>query len=88
MNKVEKGILIAGAAAALLMSGSIVARAGDKTGGDMVHCAGINECKGHGACAGNGHACAGKNACKGQGITKTTADDCAKKGGKVVPEEE
>ncbi len=84
MTTRTKGALIAGAAAALFLSGAVTARAEDKAGGDQVVCAGINACKGQGSCAGGGHACAGKNACKGQGHTKTTAADCTAKGGKVV----
>jgi uncharacterized membrane protein len=78
-----KSLLIASAAATLLLSGAIPARAADAAGGDQVMCEGINACKGQGSCAGAGHSCAGKNACKGQGHTKTSAADCQAKGGKV-----
>jgi hypothetical protein len=57
-----KGMLIAGAAATLVLSGTLAARADEKSGGD-VYCSGINSCKGHGACAGAGNSCAGKNGC-------------------------
>ena len=87
MNVSRKGVLIAAAAATLILSGNIAARAADQAGSDMVHCAGINECKGHGSCAGAGHSCAGKNGCKGQGFVKTTKDDCTQKGGKVIEPE-
>jgi hypothetical protein len=79
-----KGFLIATAAATLLLSGTITARADEKAGGDQVICSGINSCKGKGSCAGASNSCAGKNACKGQGHTKTTAAECTAKGGKVV----
>lgn len=79
-----KGMLIAGAAASLVLSGTLTARADEKSGGD-VYCSGINSCKGHGACAGAGNACGGKNGCKGQGVVKSTTKDCEAKGGKVVP---
>jgi hypothetical protein len=79
-----KGMLIAGAAAALFLSGAVTARAEDKAGGDQVACAGINSCKGQGSCAGAGNSCAGQNSCKGKGVTKTTAAECKNKGGKVV----
>ncbi|HJQ84945.1 MAG TPA: hypothetical protein VKA21_12760 [Candidatus Binatia bacterium] len=85
--KAKRGMLIASAAAGLILGGAVVARAGEKAGGDMVHCAGINSCKGQGACSGAGHGCAGKNACKGQGWIDTSKDECAKKGGKVVDDE-
>jgi hypothetical protein len=85
MNKVT-GFLIASAAASLVLSGAVGARAEEgKTGGE-VYCSGINSCKGQGACAGAGHSCGGKNACKGQGIVKTTSKECKEKGGKEVKE--
>lgn len=79
-----KTLLMASAAAALFLAGTVPALAEHEAGGDQVMCSGINACKGQGACAGAGHACAGKNACKGQGMVKTTKGDCAAKGGKVV----
>ena len=83
-TRVGKGILIAGTAAALILSGQVSARADEKTGGE-VHCSGINACKGQGTCAGANNSCQGKNACKGQGVVKvSSAEECAKKGGKVV----
>ena len=82
--RATKGILIASAAATLVLGGAVLARADQKTGGDMVHCSGVNSCKGQGECAGGGHGCAGKNGCKGQGWVELSKDDCAKKGGKVV----
>ena len=80
-----KGMLVASAAASLILGGAGLAlAAGEKAGGDMVHCSGINACKGQGACSGGGHGCAGKNGCKGQGWVESSKEDCAKKGGKVV----
>ena len=87
MTKTNKGVLIAGAAAALFLSGAVSARAAEKAGGDQVTCSGINSCKGQGTCAGGGHSCAGQNACKGQGNIKASAADCKAKGGKVVESE-
>lgn len=81
---VRRGMLIAGAAAALILAGQVSARADEKSGGE-VHCAGINACKGQGACAGTSNSCQGKNECKGKGFVKvSSADECTKKGGKVV----
>jgi hypothetical protein len=84
MDNVGRGILIASAAAALLLTGGVVARATDKVGGE-VHCAGINECRGKGSCAGAENACKAQNSCKGKGyVDVSSAEECIKKGGKVV----
>jgi hypothetical protein len=80
-----KGMLIATTVAGMFVTaGTSLALAGDKKDGEQVVCSGINECKGHGSCAGAGHACAGKNGCKGQGDSKVTRKVCLEKGGKVV----
>ena len=79
-----RGVLIATAAAGLILAGTVTARADEKAGGDKVQCAGVNSCKGQGACGGAGHACAGKNSCKGQGWVEMGKDQCLKQGGKIV----
>ena len=81
----SKGMLIASAAAVLLVSGAVTARAEEKAGGDEVRCAGVNACKGHGVCASAHNECKGKNGCKGQGISMTSAADCKSQGGTVAP---
>lgn len=78
-----KAVLVASAAAVLLISGAVVARA-DEMGGKKVACMGINSCKGHGSCKSAQNDCKGKNGCKGQGKTMTTAEDCKAKGGKMM----
>lgn len=84
MNKITKGGLVAAAAAALVLAGQVAARASDKEGTDIVKCGGVNECKGHGACAGADNACKAQNDCKGKGYEELTRAECAKKGGKVL----
>jgi uncharacterized membrane protein len=84
MKNPIQGALLAAAVATLFAAGGSFAAEESKSAGEEVKCEGINSCKGTGACAGAGHACAGQNACKGHGWTKTTADDCKAKGGKVV----
>jgi hypothetical protein len=78
-----KGTLIAASVAGLFAAGVQPAYAADNDG-EQVMCYGINECKGHGSCAGHGHSCSGKNGCKGQGDSKVTRKDCAAKGGTVT----
>lgn len=51
---------------------------------ELVKCAGINECRGTGACAGQGHDCAGQNECKGQGWVKVAIQACEAEGGTVI----
>jgi hypothetical protein len=76
--------VVAGAAALLIISGAVVARADDSAGA-KVQCMGVNACKGQGACATAKNDCKGKNGCKGQGMVKmSSAKDCTDKGGKVM----
>ncbi len=82
-----KSIVIASAAATLLLGGAVVAQAGEKDGGEQVRCAGVNECKGQGACHTASNACAGANGCKGRGIVMMDKAECEQKGGKVAPDE-
>ena len=52
---------------------------------DLVHCYGVNVCKGHNDCKTAENACAGHASCKGHGFVATTAKSCADIGGKVGP---
>ena len=81
-----KTLMVAGAAALLIVSGAVVARADDSAGA-KVKCMGVNSCKGKGACATAKNDCKGKNGCKGQGMTRmSSAKDCTDKGGTVMAE--
>ena len=77
------GASLAAAAALLLVAGCSTY---DKPAQSAeVHCAGINACKGQGACKTASNACKGQNSCKGQGYLETaSADECTAKGGKVL----
>lgn len=83
-----KGTLVALSVAALFAArGSLAADMKDMDAGKSdakVKCSGVNECAGKGSCAGAGNSCAGKNSCKGKGFVDMSAEECAKKGGKVV----
>lgn len=78
------GSLLAVAAAALMTTGCATPST-SSSGASMakVHCNGVNECKGHGACASEHNVCGGHNACKGQGFIELTADECTAQGGTV-----
>src|SRR5947208_13608956 len=87
--RVNKGMLIASAAASLIMAGALTARADQgKTGGGMVNCAGVNARQGEGSCASAENSCAGKNGGKGKGVVEMSAADCAQEGGKVAERRE
>ncbi|MEJ7599927.1 MAG: hypothetical protein WKG01_18620 [Kofleriaceae bacterium] len=50
-----------------------------------VHCQGVNDCKGKGACKSTANACAGQNGCKGKGFVDIASEDeCKTKGGTVT----
>lgn len=50
---------------------------------DLVHCSGVNACKGHNDCKSAGHSCAGQGSCKGTGFVTTPSKSCAELGGHV-----
>ena len=76
-----KSIIVAGAAALLIVSGAITARADESAGSAQVKCMGVNSCKGQGACASAKNDCKGKNACKGQGWIEMLQNECKDQGG-------
>jgi hypothetical protein len=60
---------------------------GTKASGEqtaMVHCEGVNECKGKGGCKSAKNECKGKNGCQGQGFVDMSESDCKAQGGKVM----
>jgi uncharacterized membrane protein len=76
--------VLAAAVAGLMGLGAMAAVAGDKPAKSskkadknaLVHCYGVNKCKGFGKCGGQGHECAGANSCKGQGWVPMPKDSC------------
>ena len=80
-----QGILVAGAALALLAAAPVVFST--EAEGGAVKCQGINSCAGKGECgaADGSHDCGGKNSCKGKGWIKVdSAEECTEKGGTVL----
>lgn len=83
VQKKTVGATLATAAAAMFIAGAAVGVAPTVAKAD-VKCAGINACKGHGACKTASNDCKGLNACKGQGwVSADSAAACTDKGGKV-----
>ena len=86
-SKTQGGLLVAATAAALFLSGSVMAA--DQMGATKqeasVHCAGINSCKGTSECKSASNACKGQNSCKGKGwVTAASAKECTDKGGSIA----
>lgn len=84
----RSGIVLATAAASLFFTVQPV-QAAEAKGEVIIHCTGVNACKGQGRCGTAEHSCKGANACKGQGILPMTKEECETKGGKpkelVIP---
>jgi hypothetical protein len=83
-----KAALIASAVAGLFAANPTMAQdqgKTEKTTAKVVHCGGVNECKGKGACGGADNACKSQNACKGKGYIETSSEkECLDQGGKVL----
>jgi hypothetical protein len=77
------GTALAMAAAGLVgMAGATPAIAAGATT-DMVHCYGVNTCKGHNDCKTAENNCAGHATCKGHGFVAMPAKSCGDIGGKT-----
>ena len=56
---------------------------GEVAKADLIHCHGVNVCKGHNDCGTAENSCAGQASCKGSGFVATTEKSCGDIGGKV-----
>lgn len=90
LKKAIQGAVIASAAAGLFAcaasntTSAVQAEAGAQGGEEVVHCGGVNGCKGQGSCAGAGNSCKAQNNCKGHGWTEMSPADCEAQGGTVM----
>jgi uncharacterized membrane protein len=87
MTTVQKTFSIAATAAMMAMTGiGVAAHAaeGAKAGEKLVHCYGVNTCKGTSDCATAKTSCKGQNECKGTGFISTTAKKCTSMGGSLT----
>jgi hypothetical protein len=63
----------------LLAAAPHLSHADDKaTKEAKVKCAGVNACKGKGACAGASNGCSGQNGCKGKGWVEVASEKACK----------
>lgn len=86
MNTVQKTVSIAATAALIAISGMGAAAQAKpaKASSEVVHCYGVNTCKGTSDCATAKTSCKGQNECKGQGFIATTAKKCGEMGGSLT----
>ena len=56
---------------------------GEVAQADLVHCYGVNVCKGHNDCGTAENSCAGQASCKGNGFVATTEKSCGDIGGEA-----
>ena len=83
IKSVSKGAGIAIAAAGLLAGcQSTPTATAQQASTDLVHCYGVNACKGHNDCKTASNACAGHASCKGHGFVSMPAKACKDIGGK------
>ena len=84
VKSVTKGVAIAIAAAGLLSGcqSNPTSSAKQAASIDLVHCYGVNACKGHNDCKTASNACAGHASCKGHGFVAMPAKACGDIGGK------
>ncbi|WP_323845391.1 hypothetical protein [Microbulbifer magnicolonia] len=85
-NRILTGASLALAAASLITSGASLAAGKQAQNGettDLVHCYGVNVCKGHNDCKTDKNDCAGKASCKGTGFAAMPSKACTDVGGKV-----
>lgn len=82
MNKKIAGLALAIGAASVFALAPVAASA-HMGSGKMVHCMGVNACKGKSSCKTTSNACKGKNSCKGQGTVLMTKGQCEQVGGSV-----
>ena len=91
MKKGKKSIL-SGATLALAMAGlsgchlnqSAFTDSSSASGTtDLVHCYGVNKCKGNNGCGGKHNSCHGQGSCKATGFVALPADSCEHVGGTI-----
>lgn len=80
-----KTVSIASSVAAIAIAG-VAVTAPVQAAGKVVHCYGVNSCKGTSDCKSGTHDCKGMNDCKGQGFKALSAKACkAEHGSTTAP---
>jgi hypothetical protein len=88
MQEVFSGAAMAVAVAGLAAYASVGAAPANAASGtsDLVHCYGVNVCKGHNDCKTADNACGGHASCKGTGFVAMPSKSCADVGGTTKDE--
>ena len=84
MITLRTGTSIAASAALIAMGTAAIPTAAVAKGASVVHCYGINTCKGTSDCKTAQNECKGLNSCKGQGFKAMSAKKCAAAGGSLT----
>jgi uncharacterized membrane protein len=86
MTSSRTALSFAAAAAVMALANlaSSPAMAKEAKDAKIVHCYGVNSCKGSSDCKTMQHECKGQNSCKGHGFKELTADACAAQGGSLT----
>jgi hypothetical protein len=78
-KKLSGVVLAIGAASLFALTPAISTAASSH----MVHCSGVNACKGKSSCKSSSNACKGQNTCKGTGFVAMSKSQCEQVGGKI-----
>ena len=85
LNNLKSGVAVATAAAALFSMGATLSTSVQAADEAVVHCVGVNSCKGTADCKTAKNECKGQNSCKGMGwVGKKSEADCKSAGGTVA----
>ena len=85
MITLKSGVSAAATAALLAMAMTSAAPVFSAEGaGKLVHCYGVNTCKGSSDCKAGAHDCKGQNSCKGTGFKAMTEAACTAAGGTLT----
>ena len=83
MSPVKSSATIAAAAALIALAGASLPATALAKNAKLVHCYGVNACKGQSDCKSAGHDCKGMNSCKGQGFKDLGSKACTAQGGSL-----
>jgi hypothetical protein len=84
MTPSKNAISFAAAAALIAITGASLSAPAMAKDAKLVHCYGVNSCKGTSDCKSGNHDCKGQNDCKGQGFKAESQSQCKADGGSLT----